>query len=50
MKIKYCFVNIKGFVVSPFFDTKKQAYTYLDNGGKVDNTLMFKIEKVRVWQ
>ena len=48
-KIKYAYVNIKNDVVSPFFDTKKEAVSYLDNGGKINNTWMFSLEKIRVW-
>ena len=48
-KMKYCYVNIKHQVVSRFFDTKKEAMDYLDNGGKVNDTWMFSLEKVRVW-
>ena len=48
-KMKYCYVNIKNEVVSPFFDTKKEAVSYLDNGGKIDDTWMFSLEYVRVW-
>ena len=47
-KIKYAYVNIKNDVVSPFFDTKKEAIAYLDNGGKVNDTWMFSLEKIRV--
>ena len=42
-------VNIKNEVVSPFFNTKKEAINYLDNGGKIDDTWMFSLEYVRVW-
>ena len=48
VKIKYAYVNIKNEVVSPFFDTKKEAISYLDNGGKVNDTWMFSLEYVRV--
>ena len=48
-KMKYCYVNIKNEVVSPFFNTKKEAVSYLDNGGKVNDTWMFSLEYVRVW-
>ena len=48
-KIKYAYVNIKNEVVSPFFDTKKEAVSYLDNGGKINNAWMFSLEKIRVW-
>ena len=48
-KIKYAYVNIKNDVVSPFFDTKKEAVSYLDNGGKVNDKWMFSLEKIRVW-
>ena len=29
-KIKYAYVNIKNDIGSPFFDTKKEAISYLD--------------------
>ena len=48
-KIKYAYVNIKNDIVSPFFDTKKEAISYLDNGGKINDTWMFSLEKIRVW-
>ena len=48
-KMKYCYVNIKNEVVSPFFNTKKEAINYLDNGGKVNDKWMFSLEYVRVW-
>ena len=48
-KMKYCYVNIKNEVVSPFFNTKKEAINYLDNGGKIDDSWMFSLEYVRVW-
>ena len=48
-KLKWCYVNIRNEVVSPFFDTKKDAKQYLNNGGKVNDYLMFTLEQVRVW-
>ena len=30
-KMKYCYVNIKNEVVSPFFNTKKEAISYYRN-------------------
>ena len=48
-KMRYCYVNIRNEVVSPFFDTKKEAINYLDNGGKINDYLMFSLEYVRVW-
>lgn len=49
-KLKWCYVNIRNEVISPFFDTKKDAKQYLNNGGKVNDYLMFTLEQVRVWQ
>ena len=48
-KIQWCYVNIRNEIVSPFFNTKKEAVTYLDNAGKVNDCLMFSLEKVRNW-
>ena len=48
-KIQWCYVNIRNAVVSPFFDTKKEAVLYLNNGGKIKGNLMFSLEKVRNW-
>ena len=49
MKEKYCYVNIKNEVVSPFFNTPKEAEKYLDKHGVYSDVWMFALEKVRVW-
>ncbi len=49
LKIKYCYVNIRNEVVSPFFNTKKEAITYIDNGGKINDYLMFSLKKICVF-